>query len=229
MLKKEILDILAGAGKTGWVMEPDAKGLLALAGLMVPRFTRAMTLEEALHFAGEIGYPVAAKVVSPKILHKSDVAGVAVGIQGEEVLRAVFQRFSTLEGFSGVLVEEMVAGLELIIGAKIDYQFGPIILLGIGGTGVEIYKDACIRMAPLKEADVRSMISGLRAHQLLEGYRGRAPVGMAALTQTLLAFSDLVVELDDKIESVDLNPVMCTADTCIVADARIMLSRKEEP
>jgi len=226
VLKKEILDILAGAGKTGWVLEPDAKGLLALAGLMVPRFTRAMTLEEALQFAGEIGYPVVAKVVSPEILHKSDVAGVAVGIQGEEALRDVFQRFSTLEGFSGVLVEEMVAGLELIIGAKIDYQFGPIILLGIGGTAVEIYRDASIRMAPLKKADVRSMISGLKAHQLIEGYRGRAPIGIAALTKTLLALSDLVVELGGKIESMDLNPVMCTADACIVADARIMLPRE---
>ncbi len=226
MLNDKIRTILASARETGWVLEPEAKRLLALAGLKVPRFTLATTPEEALQFATEIGYPLAAKVVSPKILHKSDVAGVAVGIESEEILEGAFHRFSALEGFSGMLVEEMVSGLELIIGAKIDYQFGPVILLGMGGTGVEIYKDATMRMAPLKESDVRSMITGLKAHQLLEGFRGRPPIGMEALTRTLLDFSDLVMDVSDKIESADLNPVMCTADACIVADARILLQNK---
>lgn len=228
MLNHETLSILHSAEETGWVLEPEAKRLMALAGLKVPRFVLATTPEEALQFAGEIGYPLAAKVVSPKILHKSDVAGVAVGIESDEILEAAFHRFSALEGFSGMLVEEMVAGLELIIGAKIDYQFGPVILLGMGGTGVEIYKDATMRMAPLKEPDVRSMISGLRAHQLLEGFRGRPPIGMEALTRTLLDFSDLVMDLSDRIESADLNPVMCTADACIVVDARILLQKEGE-
>jgi len=226
MLSNKIRTILDSARETGWVLEPEAKRLLALAGLKVPRFTLATTPEEALQFATEIGYPLAAKVVSPKILHKSDVAGVAVGIESEEILEGAFHRFSALEGFSGMLVEEMVSGLELIIGAKIDYQFGPVILLGMGGTGVEIYKDVTMRMAPLKESDVRSMISGLRAHRLLEGFRGRPPIGMEALTRTLLDFSDLVMDVSDKIESADLNPVMCTADACIVADARILLQNK---
>ena len=96
-----------------------------------------------------MGYPVVAKIVSPKILHKSDRNGVVVGIQGEKELTETFERFRQLEGFAGILVEERVVGLELIIGSKTDCQFGPVILLGIGGTGVEIYHDISLRMAPL--------------------------------------------------------------------------------
>jgi hypothetical protein len=223
MLNQEMQKILAAAEKTGWVMEPEAKKLLSLAGLNVPRFTWATGWDEALQFAHTIGYPVAAKVVSPEILHKSDVGGVVVGIDTDETLKATFQRFSTLPGFAGMVVEEMVSGVELIIGAKVDYQFGPILLLGIGGTGVEIYQDTCVRMAPLEQGEAEAMIQSLKAHQLLQGYRGSKPVRLSALTRMLVDFSNLAMQLQDHIESIDLNPVMCSADTCVIADARIML------
>jgi hypothetical protein len=171
----------------------------------------------------EIGFPVVAKVVSPKVIHKSDLGGVVSGISNDEKLRETFSRFSRLEGFAGVLVEEMLAGVELIVGAKMDYQFGPVILLGIGGTGVEIYGDTTLRMAPLSEADVASAIRGLRAYRLLEGYRGSDPISLDRLTEMLLVFSNLVMKLQDRFESIDLNPVMCSPDRCVVADARIML------
>jgi succinyl-CoA synthetase beta subunit len=220
----EILDIIASAGAAGWVLEPEAKRLMGMAGITTPRYRWAKNSDEAVTFAREIGYPVVAKVVSPRIIHKSEHGGVKVGIPGDNELRAVFERFRTLEGFAGMLVEEMVGGLELIVGAKVDEQFGPVILLGMGGTGVEIYKDATIRMAPLREQDVDSMMKGLQAHELLEGYRGAEPVNVAELRRLLLAFSGLVMDLQDRIESIDLNPVMCNGAKCIVADARIMLS-----
>jgi hypothetical protein len=223
MLNQEMQNILAAAGETGWIMEPDAKRLLSLAGLKVPRFTWATGWDDALHFAHTVGYPVAAKVVSPEILHKSDVGGVVVGVDTDESLKATFQRFSTLPGFAGMVVEEMVSGVELIIGAKVDYQFGPIVLLGIGGTGVEIYQDTCVRMAPLEQGEAEAMIKSLKAHQLLEGYRGSKPVRLSALTRMLVDFSNLAMQLQDHIESIDLNPVMCSADACVIADARIML------
>lgn len=226
MLNQEIQTILENAGKTGWVVEPEAKKLLSLAGLNVPRFTWATGWDQALQFAHAIGYPVAVKVVSPDILHKSDVRGVMVGIDTDEKLSAAFHHFSTLRGFAGMVVEEMVSGVELIIGAKVDYQFGPVILLGIGGTGVEIYKDTCLRMAPLDQKEAEIMIKSLKARQLLEGHRGSKPVCVSALTHMLAGFSDLVMQLEDHIESVDLNPVMCSADTCVIADARIMLHSK---
>lgn len=225
MLNDAIRGILLSAKQTGWVMEPNAKRLLKASGISVPDFTWATTREEALSFANKIGYPVVAKIVSPKVLHKSDVNGVVVGIEDEGSLKRVYKRFSTFEDFSGVLVEEMVLGVELIIGAKMDYQFGVVILLGIGGTGVEVYQDTTLRMAPLEEKDVQAMIKGLKGRRLLEGYRGRSSVNIKALTRTLLNFSHLAMDLSDEIDSADLNPVMCSPNACIVADARIILRK----
>jgi acetate---CoA ligase (ADP-forming) subunit beta len=204
-------------------MEPEAKRLLVIAGLQVPRFEWARTVEDALRSAHEIGYPVVGKVVSSNVVHKSDRGGVVVGIDSDETLDNTYQRFSAVDNFAGMLVEEMVSGVELIVGAKIDYQFGPVILLGMGGTGVEIYKDAVLRMAPLQEQDVSSMVKNLRAHPLLEGYRGSEPVDLNELAHMMLAFSELVMDLEEVIESIDLNPVMCSSKSCIIADARIML------
>ncbi len=208
----------------GWVMEPQAKEILRDAGLAVPAFACADSAAAAAAAASKIGYPVAAKVVSPRIVHKSDVGGVAVGLEDESALREAFGRFSAMDGFAGMLVEQMVSGLEMIIGAKIDHQFGPVVLLGIGGTGVEIYQDVAIRMAPLTAQDAASMMEQLTGRKLLEGFRGTAPVDRTALAKTLVVFSELAMGAADWIESIDLNPVMCTADACIVADARIMLA-----
>jgi hypothetical protein len=229
VLRTEIKDILSASRDLGWVLEPEAKRLCSLAGLTVPRFTWATGVDEAVLFAGKIGYPVVAKVVSPQVLHKSDVGGVVVDIDSDEKLREAFPRLNQITGFAGMLVEEMVSGVELIAGAKIDYQFGPVILLGVGGTGVEVYRDVTMRMAPLKPKDVTSMVRALKAHQLLEGYRGSEPISMSELTRTMIAFSDLVMDLEELIESIDLNPLLCTADRCVVADARIMLTDKKVP
>ena len=223
LLKKGIRDILSASKDMGWVLEPQAKRLFSMAGLDVPRFTWATTVEEALRFAQEIGYPIVAKVVSPRIVHKADRDGVAVGIDSDGWLAETFSRFSRIEGFVGMLVEEMISGLELMVGTKIDYQFGPVILLGIGGTGVEIYRDITLRMAPLRQMDVESMVKGLKAGRLLEGYRGSEPINLSELTSLLITFSGLVIELEEFIESIDLNPVICSPTKCVVADARIML------
>jgi hypothetical protein len=223
MLTKEMENILVSSKKRGWVMEPEAKTLFSLAGLDVPRFVWEHNLESALAFAEKIGYPVVAKIVSPDIVHKSDAGGVIAGIKSDGELRQAFEAFSRITGFQGILVEEMLTGIELIVGAKIDYQFGPVILLGIGGTSVEIYRDTSLRMAPLRPEDAQAMLKGLKAHQLLEGYRGSEPVSVDGLTRTLLLFSDLVMELAGTIESIDLNPVFCSSKRCAIADARIML------
>jgi acyl-CoA synthetase (NDP forming) len=223
MLTREIEKILSAAEDNGWVMEPEAKRLFSAAGLDVPRFSRATTGEEAIRFAKEIGFPVVCKVVSPQVLHKSDRNGVVVGIESERTLTETFTRLSQIEGFAGMLVEEMLFGVELIVGAKVDYQFGPVILLGIGGTGVEIYRDVALRMAPLAEKDIESMITGLKAHQLLEGYRGSEPVNLEELARLLKTFSGLAMDLQERIDSIDLNPVICSSSRCVVADARIIL------
>ena len=135
MLTREMNEIITASRTSGWVLEPDAKRLFSMTGLDVPRFAWARTLKDAVLFAEEIGYPVVAKVVSPKVIHKSEVRGVAVGIDSDEKMKGAFERFSRIEGFAGMLVEEMVAGIEMIVGAKVDYQFGPVILLGADAEG----------------------------------------------------------------------------------------------
>lgn len=223
MLTREVRDILSSSKATGWVLEPEAKRLFSFLGLDVPRFVWAKRVEEAIQFAEEFGYPVVGKVVSPKLVHKSEKNGVQIGIDNDEKLKETFRSFSRFDGFAGMLVEEMVSGIELIVGAKVDDQFGPVVLLGIGGTGVEIYKDVTLRMAPLALKDIESMIRCLKAHSLLEGYRGSKPVNLEALNRLLKTFSDFVMDLESSIESIDLNPVICSPTRCVVADARIML------
>ncbi len=193
MLSAEIVDIIAAARNHGWVLEPEALRLLAAAGVPVPRCAWVKSETQAREAAAGIGYPVVAKVVSPKVMHKSDVQGVQPGIPDAESLASVYDRFSRLPAFDGVVVAEMLSGRELIVGAKIDFQFGPVILLGIGGTAVEIYNDTVTRMAPLKARDVESMLTCLRGSRLLTGYRGFAAVNIPKLTKMMLAFSDVVM------------------------------------
>lgn len=223
MLNKEIKSILEKSKKWGWVLEPDAKRILSLCGFQTPGYAVAKKPDEAIAAACKIGYPVVAKIVSPEIIHKSDVKGVVVGIKDDELLVAVLEKFRKLPGFAGMLIDEMATGVELIIGAKNDLQFGPIILLGFGGVGVEIYKDVSLRMAPLNKDHVESMMKELKAYPLLTGYRGSKPVNIPAVKNTLIHFSKLMMDMQDYFESVDLNPVMCNEKSCTVVDARIML------
>lgn len=205
-------------------MEPQAKEILRLFGLDVTRFLWTESLEEAIGFAAQIGYPVVAKVVSPEVIHKSDVSGVVLGVSGGKQLGEAFEQMSSIRGFQGIIVEETIRGTELIAGMKMDRQFGPIIMFGVGGTAVEIYKDVAIRMAPLREQDVESMLVSLKAHSLIEGYRGSDALNVEALKAMLLAFSSLVMEFEDNVESIDLNPLICNAARCVITDARIMLA-----
>jgi acyl-CoA synthetase (NDP forming) len=170
-----------------------------------------------------------AKIVSPKVVHKSDIGGVVVGIGDDEELTATFERFRKIDGFAGMLVEEPLNGIEIIVGAKIDHQFGPVLLLGAGGTAVEIYKDVALRMIPVREEDIRSMVAGLKAYRLLNGYRGADPVDMEKLSGLLMNFSALVMDLGNMVASIDLNPVMCSSSRCVVADGRIMLNTASFP
>ena len=219
-----IRDIIEAHREIGWVLEPEAKRALKAAGVAVPRFGWARTIDEARDTAAAIGFPGVVKRVSPKALHKSDVGGVSLGIADDAALKMAFERYSGFEPFHGVLIEETVSGIELILGMKNDFQFGPVILLGMGGTGVEVYRDTAIRMAPLTAPEVRSMLDDLKAGVLLKGYRGTAPVNQDALIELTLRFSDLAMALADDVSSIDLNPVMCNENACIVADARMVLT-----
>lgn len=225
MLTPEMAQILKEARKDGWVLEPEAKRFFSLAGFEVPRFAWAKTEEEAIRSAETIRYPLVAKIVSPAVLHKSDVRGVRVGVRNSQELTALFREWSGVARSAGMLVEEIHEGRELIVGAKNDFQFGPIVLLGSGGTGVEIFKDVVLGMTPLEEKDALSMVGRLKTRPLLEGYRGTQPIAMEQLTRLLVRFSRLVMELETHVESIDLNPVLCSGSRAVVADARIILKK----
>ncbi len=226
LIKDRFIQEVDKARSRGWIMEPAAKGLLREAGMDCPDFVWARDLDDALEFARHRGFPLVAKVVSPVAMHKSDVGGVITGINSIQELKDAYSTLSRIDGFSGVLVEEVLQGIELILGAKIDFQFGPVIILGMGGVAVEIYNDTTIRMAPLRESDVNSMIQDLRGRPLLEGYRGKQPVNIDALGKAVVRFSRFVIDIQGYMESIDINPLICNSKRCVVADARIILKKE---
>lgn len=226
MLDEQIQTILDRSQAYGWVLEHHAKQILAGEGIAVPESHLATRASEATDIAKKIGYPVAAKIVSPAVVHKSDVDGVTLDIRTDEQLKAVFQRYTRHEAFTGVLIEQMLSGIELIVGGKVDTQFGPVVLLGIGGTGVEIYRDTALRMAPINEKDVASMVNCLTGGAILKGFRGALGIDMQALTDLIISFSEFFVKWAPQIASIDLNPVICSAEGCTVADARMILMSK---
>ena len=222
-MKPEIKKIINRSVKSGWVLEPLAKELIKSYGLVTSKFIWAKTLESTLQGAKKVHYPLVAKIVSEKIMHKSDVGGVVVEVRDNKQMAEVFEKFSKLEGFDGVLLDEMLSGSEVIFGSKSDAQFGMVVLVGIGGTAVEIYKDVALRMAPVTKDIAIEALNSLKGIKLLNGYRGKEPVSFDKLASAVVKFSKMAYDLRDEVESMDLNPVMCTKDKAIVADARIIL------
>jgi len=223
MLKENSKKIIEKSKSSGLVLEPDAKALMKLQGFDIPDFVLTNSFEEADQFRKKNNNPVVAKAVSKKILHKTEHQAVVTGIFSSDHLKKEMARLQKLDGCETILIEQMVQGVEIIVGAKNDFQFGPVIVFGIGGTSVEIYNDTAVRMAPLKPNDVFSMVESLKAKEIISGYRGRAGVNMDVLKHLIVNFSLFVMEFENDIESVDLNPVICTRDRCVIADARIIL------
>ena len=231
MLRKSITRIIEESRSLGWVLEPLAKKIMADQGFDIPAFVLTDSIEVAKKFLREASGPVVAKAVSKKILHKTEFQAVVTGIVDENTLALQMERLKTLEGCDQVLVEEMVSGIEIIVGAKNDFQFGPVVLLGLGGTSVEIYKDTAIRMAPVNPEDVYAMVESLVARQIFKGYRNAPGVNMALLVPLVVKFSSLIMDLENEFQSIDLNPVICTRDRCVIVDARIVLTpvKQEQP
>ncbi len=225
MLDQKIEQIIGRSRLQGWVLEPDAKKIMTIAGMDVPEGVVTDDPSIAVAFMQKMAAPVVVKAVSADIVHKTEHRAVVTGIDDPKILESQMKRLMSLPGCNAVLIEEMVSGIEVIIGAKNDYQFGPVIVFGTGGTGVEIYNDTAIRMAPLKSGDVLSMVNSLKARQMISGYRGMPGVNMQVLTSLMVRFSNLVMGLESEMESIDLNPVICTADRCVIADARILLAK----
>lgn len=231
MSKESTAAILKRAQKEGrsYVLEPEVKEIMASYGVPVTRERVCTSVEEAKQAAAEIGYPVVAKIVSPQVVHKSDAGGVVVGISSAAEMEAAYHAIlknvraaDPKAEVRGVLVGEMSKGEEIIVGSINDEQFGQVMMFGIGGIFVEIYKDVAYRLVPLEPLDAREMIEEIKGYPLLTGARGRAPVDLPSLQQTLLNISRFLNDFPD-IKEMDLNPVFVSERGVKVADGRIIL------
>ena len=196
----------------GWLENDEVEALLAAAGLALPRSRLVNDAQSAVAAAAEVGGPVALKVVAPSALHKSDVGGVVLSVEGASAVEAAFLRvWSSVADPEGVLVQEMVGGgHEVLIGMTEDPNFGPLIVFGMGGVLVELLGDVAFRIHPLTDTEARSMILSIRTSRLLQGYRNLPLGDLPALEEALLRVSALITLVPEMVE-LDLNPVKVLA------------------
>lgn len=211
--------------------EVEAKAALAEAGVSVTATALARTREEAAAQAEAIGYPVALKVVSPNVAHKSDVGGVVLGLESAGEAADTYDGIIAAVGaaqpgavIEGVSVQAMAEpGVEVIVGMTTDAQFGPVMMFGLGGIMVEVLGDVAFRLAPLGEGDARDMIDEIQGRQVLDGVRGQPPVDVAAIAAMLERVSQFAAA-HPEVAELDLNPVIASPEGAIAVDARIVLA-----
>ncbi|MBU3918354.1 acetate--CoA ligase family protein [Patescibacteria group bacterium] len=169
-----------------------------------------------LEFAKDVGYPLALKISNA--LHKTDVGGVILDIENKKELIESYKKISKIS--KEIIVQEMIKGEKIIMGAKTDSVFGPIVLFGLGGIYVEILKDISFRLAPITRVEAKEMISEIKGYDILKGARGKQGVKIDELETMLLSLSDLIVKED--IKEIDLNPVIANSKQTIAVDAKIL-------
>ncbi len=215
------------------ITEELSKSILKTYGVKVPGYALVKSAEEAAKEAKKLGFPLVMKVVSPQILHKTDVGGVKVGINNVDEVKKTFKdmygRLSKKKGVDvkGILLEKMVPkGVELIVGVQNDPQFGPVIMVGLGGIMTEVMKDVAFRMLPITTSDAKSMLNELKGSKLLKGFRGSPPIDLDMVSKMLVQIGKLGVENADYINSIDFNPVVVYPKSHFVVDAKIILNDK---
>lgn len=226
---KAMISEIRTAGRVNFV-ETEARELLKAYGFPMSEFRLAKSGDEAIQIAEGMGYPVAMKIVSPEIIHKSDAGGVKLNIKTKnDVLKAFNEITSNARTYNrkaeiyGVMITPMVdRGIEIIIGMATDQTFGPTLMFGVGGIFVEILKDVSFRVAPLTRKDAYEMIEQIRGFPILKGARGRKPADIDALVDVIMKISALVTE-NHEIAEVDLNPVLAFEQGASVVDTRIIL------
>ncbi len=210
-------------GTKGGYLAPDTvHEILECAGIpMVPELV-ASDKDELISFATRVGYPVVAKVVGP--VHKSDVGGVTLNIRTPEHLALEFERMMKIEGATGVMVQKMLKGTELFIGAKYEERFGHVVLCGLGGIFVEVLKDVSSGLAPLSYDEAYSMIRSLRGYKILKGTRGQAGINEQKYAEIIVRLSTLL-RFATEIKEMDINPLLADEHDVVAVDARILIER----
>ncbi len=228
---RKVIDDARRAGIN--VLGLEALPVLEAYGIPTLKYRIVNGVDRAMAAAREIGYPVVMKIVSPQIVHKSDVGGVRVGLQNDQdVINAYNKMMRDVRTavpncvITGVLIQQMATGgKEVILGMNRDPQWGPLLMFGLGGIYVEVLKDVQFRVAPLSEKDALGMIYGIKTHQLLEGVRGEKPADIPKLVELLERLSQLVTDFPDILE-LDVNPVTVyeKGKGCIALDARMTIT-----
>ncbi len=215
--------------------EVESKQVLAAYGIPTVESQKALSEDEAVQQAEAIGFPVAVKVYSETLTHKSDVGGVQLDVRDAEGVRRAWRSIKQSVGeragsqhFLGVTVQSMISrdGCELILGSSVDSQFGPVLLFGAGGKYVEVFKDRALGLPPLNATLARRLMEQTRVYEALKGVRGQKPVDLAKLDQLLVRFSLLVIE-QRWIAEIDINPLLVSSDQMIALDARIVMHPAE--
>lgn len=225
--------IIMGAlsGGRNFLLEPESKEVVGSYGMPVTKFKVCKSVEEVINYSHQVGYPVVLKIVSPDVLHKSDVGAVKVNLKNDSEVREAYgeivknvRKFKDDAKVMGVIVEELAPqGHEVIVGMAKDPQFGPALMFGLGGIFVEVLKDVSFRIAPLTEYDARDMIQEIKGYPILTGIRGQKPADIDSLVDIILKVSKLVTE-HPEIEQLDLNPIFVYPQGAKIVDARIILS-----
>ena len=212
------------------LLETEAKEVCREYRIPVTKFELAESEADAVRFANGIGYPVVLKIVSPDVVHKSDVGGVEIGLKGEDDVRRSYRRIienvkknNPKASIAGIMVQEMAPpSTEVIVGAIKDPQFGPAVMFGLGGIFVEVLKDVTFRVVPITEDEASEMITEVKAYPLLKGYRNTPPADTKAIAKILLNTSRLVSDCP-QIKEFDLNPILVYEHGAKAVDARIIL------
>jgi acetyl coenzyme A synthetase (ADP forming)-like protein len=226
---RDVLD-KAGAEGRASLTAPEGRRVCEAYGIPTPGEGLASTADEAVQLAAQLGGPVAMKIVSPDILHKTEAGGVKIGVSGDDAVRAAYDEilvnakaYNADATVDGIQVQQMLSGgQEVIIGATTDPTFGKVIVFGLGGVLVEVLKDVTFRLAPVDHSTAISMLDGIKAAEILRGVRGAEPVDADALADVIVRLSDLVSDFP-QISEFDLNPVFARPDGASAADVRILL------
>ncbi|MDH5568382.1 MAG: acetate--CoA ligase family protein [Nitrosopumilus sp.] len=216
------------------ITEELSKSILKTYDVKVPPYALVTSAEDAIKQAKKIGFPLVMKVVSPQILHKTDVGGVKVGLDNVDDVKKTFNdmygRLSKKKGVDvkGILLEKMVpkGGVELIVGIQNDPQFGPMLMAGLGGIMTEVFKDVAFRMLPITTSDAKSMLNELKGSKLLKGFRGSTPIDINMVAKALVQIGKMGIDNADYINSIDFNPVIVYPKSYFVVDAKIILNNE---
>ncbi|MBI1811759.1 MAG: acetate--CoA ligase family protein [Nitrospirae bacterium] len=219
VLKRTVSFLKKHKGKRVF-LEHEVKVFLRSLGLTVPN--GIFVDKDGYIPSATLAYPLAAKVSSAKITSKSDAGGIRLGLKNDVELKKAVSELLRIENAEGVLIEEMAhEGIEVIIGGVIDKQFGAVVMFGLGGVFVELFKDIAFALAPLKEEDALWLIKQVKGYRLLEGYRGKPAVDIVALIKTILTVSEIIAS--GYVEEIDLNPVALYPKGAMVLDAKLKI------